>query len=95
MTKENGLPDKITAKWPTVSTEPVVSKQIFYHNWLYSVVPARMSGWQVPNNTAQIDIYLTGYCRNCGRAFSAPIQYGSEYLETTMNVKKEGCISPE
>lgn len=91
----NGLPDKITAKWPTVSTEPVASKQIFYHNWLYSVVPARASEWQTPDNYPPIDIYLTGYCRNCGRAFSSPIPYGDSYMEAPMNVQREGCINPE
>jgi len=39
--------------------------------------------------------YLTGYCRNCGKAFSEPIPHGYSYVESQMNVNKFGCIGPE
>jgi len=79
------------------------------HNWLYSVVPVAVkqtdTAWQYESSGAstsitQIDYplfpYLTGYCRNCGRAFSQRIpssDYG--YIETQMSVAKFGCVGPE
>lgn len=96
--KTNGLPNKIAAKWPTVSTEPVKSEVIFYHNWLYSVVPARKGtigyDFETYKEEPGLNIYLAGFCRNCGKGFTAPFDFGESYIETIMNVKKEGCVAP-
>lgn len=72
---------------------------IFLHNWLYSVVPARVGQDAVYTGanyalTPSLEIYLAGYCRNCGRAFSQPIPYGGYYIETNLNIPKEGCVGP-
>ncbi len=75
-------------------------KVVYYHNWLYSVVPVgvRTSVW---NSVGTEEViyplvpFLTGYCRNCGRAFSKLIPFDtSYYVETPMNVPKEGCLPP-
>lgn len=68
------------------------------HNWLYSVVPARMAGsvWSMGSAEpiSEISIYLAGYCRNCGKAFSSPISFGTGYTEIEMGIPKTGCVDP-
>lgn len=39
--------------------------------------------------------YLTGYCRNCRRAFSQPIPCDAgKYVETQMDIPVFGCVAP-
>lgn len=66
----------------------------FEHQWLYSVVPARAGLLVDPNFQSEIGIYLAGYCRVCRRAFSSPIPFGSNYIETQLDVPKTGCVGP-
>lgn len=73
-------------------------KAVYYHNWLYSVVPVGIATYwnTLDNQSVQYPLlpFLTGYCRNCGRAFSKKIPFDPSgyYLESAMDVRKEGCI---
>lgn len=80
--------------------------EVYLHNWLYSVVPVGTketdSVWK--NNGTDYEnvvnyplgAYLTGYCRNCGKAFSELIPSNPySYTETQMHVNKFGCVGPE
>lgn len=80
--------------------EATTQEPVYLHNWLYSVVPVsvRVEEWRA--DTIQVDYplfaYLTGYCRNCNRAFSMQIPTNgySGYVETQMDIPKEGCVAP-
>jgi hypothetical protein len=73
---------------------------VFYHNWLYSVVPVDVplsghyeDGIYVPDYS--MTPYLTGYCRNCNRVFSVPIPTNDVgYREHHVGVEKTGCVGP-
>ena len=72
------------------------------HNWLYSVVPVgvertvRDYGGGVTTEKMKFPLvaYLTGFCRECRKAFSAPIPNGHTYVETQMEVPVYGCVKP-
>lgn len=73
---------------------------IFYHNWLYSVVPvaSRVEDWDNNKSTVHYPLkaYLTGYCRNCNNAFSVLIPSDPYAIKVTrMGVPKDGCVGPQ
>ncbi len=59
----------------------------YQHNWLYSVVPAKLVG------DSSIGIYLAGYCKVCRHGFSVPIPFGIEYVEENLGIPRFGCVS--
>ena len=67
------------------------SKQEYYHNWLYSVVPATQAFTKLQNN---LSMFLTGYCKNCTNVFSVIIPHfeTGEYRQTLVPIPKTGCI---
>lgn len=89
----NGVP-------PHLKEEDVPeAKPEWRHQWLYSAIPVSEEyvWWQ--NGMEQKDFllqpFLTGYCRNCGKAFSQKIQHNSwGYSETIMNIPQTGCVGP-
>lgn len=83
-------------RYRMISPKPKENEN-FEHNWLYSVVPARMSTTNFVGQyqtVPEVSIYLAGYCRNCRKAFSVPIPFGADYQETQLSIPKFGCVSP-
>lgn len=75
----------------------------YVHNWLYSVVPVGVrqsviqrdnTGFQYEKTEFPLAAYLTGFCRECRKAFSIQIPHGREYVETQMQVPVYGCVKP-
>lgn len=82
----NGLPPHLS-----VDEVPEASGDVIWkHQWLYSAVPVSLG------ESSRLGAYLTGFCRNCGRAFSQriPTSYNTNYNETIMGVPQYGCVDP-
>lgn len=109
LVKQNNINVKPRTDVPKFLATPVESgeveqppeEQVWYHNWLYSVVPIseRREDWGLSDKPQPIInyplyAYLTGYCRNCNKAFSKRIDTLGYYSETDMEVPKEGCVAP-
>jgi hypothetical protein len=89
----NGLPPHLSEK--------DVPDEAWYHNWLYSVVPASTSIWRWGGKESVLEyplaVYLAGFCRNCGKGFTQQIPHESTdgvYLETQLQISKTGCVAP-
>jgi len=93
----NGLPPHLTLD------EVPEAKPNWRHQWLYSVIPIgrKTEAWYNSPTTPQIDYplvaFLTGFCRNCGRAFSQeiPVNDFGYYRETAMSIPQDGCLPPQ
>lgn len=96
------FPDVSTAKDSNVA---IKTEENWVHNWLYSVVPVSeqkidstinpYNGYGMYKTNYPLGAYLTGYCRNCRRAFSQPIPCdSSKYVETQMSIPIYGCVRP-
>ncbi len=92
---ENGIPSHLVEsadkKIPTV----------YYHNWLYSVVP--VGKLEQVWHTGAIDGYkpeyplaaaLSGYCRNCNQAFSIFLNTTDTPILQDVAIPKDGCVGP-
>lgn len=83
------------------SALPKESGDIWYHNWLYSVVPGDTAVWDFSGGNYDLQnfmgIFLAGYCRNCNRAFTVRLeteQTPGLYKEQQLDIAKEGCVPP-
>lgn len=70
----------------------ILQKESFYKEYP-SGQGGTLSVWET-----QLDYplaaYLTGFCRECRKAFSHPIPHEYGYLETQMEVPYYGCVKP-
>lgn len=83
---EEALPAHLSGEVPQ---EPV-----FYHNWLYSVVPGNYYSFHEHKEKENAPI-LTGYCRNCNQYFTKVLEVNSyDIYVAPANVPKEGCVGP-
>ena len=87
-----GLPPEITdmiAKQEPVNLE---------HRWGFSIVPARLAGfaWESgeSKNISEIGIYLAGHCRDCNKAITVPLPFGTTIRETQLEIPRFGCVDP-
>ena len=69
-----------------------IEEQVYFHNWLYSVVPAQLNS----SHQGLLQIFLAGFCKNCTNVFSVEIPIGTngDYRQTHVNVIKTGCVGP-
>lgn len=80
----NGLPPHLS------EADVPEAAPVWRHMWLYSMLPlGDGAGW--------LEGYLTGYCKNCGRAFSQliPTDKDGAYIETAMDIPQDGCLPPK
>lgn len=83
--------------------EEVISKQLpenIEHRWGFSIVPARIGGWQAATKddriefASEIGIYLAGHCRDCNKVVTAPLPFGNNIQETQIAIPRFGCVDP-
>lgn len=65
-------------------------EDVWYHNWLYSVVPASVGD-------TYLYPFLSGYCKNCRKAFTIRLNVDESpgyYSEMELDIPREGCSPP-
>lgn len=88
-----------------IDAEEKAEEEVWYHNWMYSFVPAsktplfRSPTWDktdyLPNSA--LAAFLVGFCKICRTVFSAevPVHEDGRYWQTPINVAKTGCVRPD
>jgi len=95
MSEERELPEFLLTQAAEILDEEALAgdegTQDYRHNWMYSVVPASASNeyW---------GIYLSGYCRNCQKAFTVRLPQDTTPTFVTvaqLAIPRWGCVSPQ